>query len=281
MENNIKQIALDKKALYLMAKWHNLDDYDCNGIIKSLYQNHKLLPSKLNSTDLGKTKFMNDGWVRKVHFNYNGDRLFRNLSGLIEMYEKIMSGEIELFVTPTTSTGILQDLNTTISLERKKLISQAIDFVGKYATYVTVNKEDYKEFFSLRQKLVDRYYEEDIFDLFDYHQAESLAESVVLGLQYVVKREETFIHDNSILRDCNKATKIESINKELGFSYYDKNGEFSVPRVWSIWHIISRDRQIESGKSMSYNIWGNKGAVNNGEFVPEKDRPIKNISKTY
>ena len=280
MENNIKQIALDKKSLYVMAKWHNLDDYDYNGIVKSLYQNHKLIPSKFISTDLWKAPIMNDGWVKKIYYNNIGDRSYRNLFGIIELYEKIVSGEIELFITPTVSNGIQQDLNASLSEKRKKMVKQTIDFIEKYATYLTVEKKDYKEFFSLRKKLVDKYFDEDIFNLYDSYQAESLAEAVVFGLQYVIKREETFIHEDIWVGDCNKAKKIESINKELGFSYYDENGGFSVPRVWTAWHIISKDRQIQSGVSLSYKIWGNKGTINNGKFVPEKDRPIKNLSST-
>lgn len=276
MENSVKQVALDKKALYEMTKWHNLDEYDYNGIVKSLYESHHLLPSKLGTTDLAKAEIMKDGWARSVYFSRGGNKLFRNLFGMIDLYNQIISGEIKLYVTPTTRMGILQDIDNSRSDEKKRFFGQAIDFLDENATYLTVMQDDYKEFYDLRQLIVNTYIDEGVFKLVDYYQALSLAEAAIFGLQFAVKRDDVFIHEDYTQWDCAKASKIEKINKELGLSYYDKDGKFTVPRVWAMWHLANKDRQVENGKKLTFSLWAEKGVIDNGKYIPESDRSVKN-----
>lgn len=266
-----KRVAIEKSALYMLVKWHNLDEFDYNGIVQKLYNEHKLMPSKLKTTDLAKAPLMQDGWVRTVWKSEEGDKYFQNIEVLIYLYKVCMSGEIELNIVPSVLQGVLHDVNM-LTGDVQKVANLTLPFIQQYAKVLRVNEEDYDEFFEARRKLAQQYIDADILRDTQLPQACALAESAVFGLHYVVKREDIYLHQDMRLRDCLKMKKIASINRDGGMVAVDKyDDQYIVPKVWQMLHLMFKDRAWERGK-LPYHLWIDPKNIEDGAYVAKSKR---------
>lgn len=266
-----KRIALDKSVLYALVKWHNIQEYDYNGVVQTLYKDHKLMPSKLKSTDLSESPLMQDGWIRRVWVDKKGDRHFRNLEGIIEIYKACMRGEMEINIVPTILQGVIYDLNK-IDGENQKIASLGLQFIQQNTKVLSAKEEDYDEFFELRRKLCQQYLDAGIFWDTQLPQACALAESAIFGLHYLVKDENLYIHQNWKNGDCIKMKKIAAINQDNGLTVFDKHsGAHVVPKVWLPSFLMLKNNEWKHG-ALSYNLWVDSTSINNGEYVAKNKR---------
>lgn len=266
-----KCISIEKSALYMLVRWHNIEEYDYKGVVQNLYKNHKLIPSKLATTDLGKAPLMRDPWTRAVIRDKKGDRYFDNLNGVIELYKSVVGGDIELDVVPSVLQGVIYDANNMADTTRH-VAELALAFIREYGTVLRVNEEDYDEFFETRRKLAKQYIDAGILNDKQYVQACALAESAMFGLNYVVKKDNIYIHDNYIVGDRIKMKKIAAINRDAGMIAEDKNSNsFIVPQVWTPTYVLIKDRANEKGV-LPYDIWISARSIEDDTYVPKSKR---------
>lgn len=266
-----KRISVEKGVLYMLTRWHNIDQYDYHGVVQRLYSQHRLMPSQFNKTNLCNAPLMQDPWVRAVYIDKNGDRYFENLNGIIDLYNAGVSGEIELDIVPSVLQGVIYDANNLEGATRK-VAELALPFIQQYATVLRVNKEDYDEFFDIRRGLAKKYINAGILKNDQYTQACALAETAMFGLNYVVKKASLYIHEDCRANDCKKMRKIAEIHREAGLITTDKHdGSRSVPKVWSPRYLMLRDAWYEQG-DLSYSLWIDPTYMEDNTYIAPSKR---------
>lgn len=213
------EIAVDTEILLALSKWHNKEEFDKDNLLHDLYDQYgKLLPSKVKAGigDGERPKLLEDAWLNNISRTpVTGNKMFTHLNDLIILYNEIVAGNIKVYMMPTVE-------NEVKNLDVNK------NFIEQYVSAVQFFKDEYdvQKFMFERNLIAQQYAEKGaieekfrkgVHEGYISHRARKMAEASRCGLNFIVKRDDIYVHRED--GDFARAQQIRQINQNLNLNF--------------------------------------------------------------
>ena len=257
------RLAIDSDLIFELTKIHLLERYDKDGIIKYGIENHCLHPTyvvrTLRQNNYEKPEILQDKWLGYVYKNQNNDKFFCNLNDIIDLYEFVKAGYIQLCATP-------------IVIESFYKLNADFSFFDKYVTKI-FNKGQYSTLFNqTNDRIIKRFIEENAvknYPNLKYPIAQDkMSSASLLGLNFLIKRVDLYYDHDPKLKDENYYNQIKKVNRDIGLVFPTNINRFLPPHPINLNAFIkSLKNYLNNKESRLYSF--TQGNLNkNNEFEP-------------
>jgi len=259
--NDKIRIGVDSNIIVYLSKFTN-PIFDPNGNIHKLLERQALCPEAYeNIPVINLPPLLQDGFLGSVTEFSNGTKLYANLMDIKYIYDSILSGKLEICVSPTVYFEIEEDFCSR-------------QFVETYATRLQISDKDSEEFFNKRLELAEKYSkyipkERSAILLKSICSADAciMAEYSLFGLNMITVNAKHLIHKYPTNKDFIIANGLKDINRKYGLIFKTKDSRNNSPTTHSLGNFVGRMKRAEKEHSITGLYFENLNIDENNMYI--------------
>ena len=224
MELPIK-VEIDADILLALSKWHEQSFFDKEGVMHKLFEQGEMSPfyleKELKNNSYSYPVILKDKWLSLMKKDRKGHLHYDNLNNIAFLYKCATEGIVQLCVN-----------NAVLKHFASYKISP--DFLNEYVIPIRYTEEMKKDYRHSKERLLERYIKykvlgENVENNLYNASCNKLAHASLQGLDFIVKRDDIFIHRRPMYKDFEYADNIIDANLDVNLTFNTTLGKKYAP----------------------------------------------------